>query len=53
MPLPPEILRKIIKEHGDMSGKKYKKDKRVYVGALKFIPHAIYKVLENMPMPWE
>ena len=28
-------------------------DKRVYLGALKFVPHAIYKLLENMPMPWE
>jgi pre-mRNA-processing factor 8 len=25
----------------------------VLKGALKFIPHAVYKVLENMPMPWE
>jgi len=25
----------------------------VYLGALKYIPHAIYKLLENMPMPWE
>ena len=24
-----------------------------YLGALKYIPHAIYKLLENMPMPWE
>ena len=23
------------------------------LGALKYIPHAIYKLLENMPMPWE
>ncbi|GAB2220710.1 hypothetical protein Droror1_Dr00008377 [Drosera rotundifolia] len=36
-----------------MSFKKYRLDKRVYLGALKFIPHAIYKLLENMPMPWE
>ncbi|RXH89929.1 hypothetical protein DVH24_032286 [Malus domestica] len=29
---------------------------RVYDGkewALKFVPHAVYKLLENMPMPWE
>lgn len=51
--LPPEILRKIIKEHGDLSSKKFKSDKRSYLGALKYIPHAIYKLLENMPMPWE
>jgi hypothetical protein len=23
------------------------------LGALKFVPHAVYKLLENMPMPWE
>lgn len=28
-------------------------DKRVYLGALKYVPHAVYKLLENMPMPWE
>lgn len=50
--LPPEILRKVIKDHGDLSGRKYKFDKRVYLGALKYVPHAIYKLLENAPMPW-
>jgi len=52
-PLPPEVLRKVIKDHGDMSSKRFRNDKRAYLGALKYIPHAIYKVLENMPMPWE
>lgn len=51
--MPPEVLRKIIKDHGDMSSKKYRLDKRVYLGALKYIPHAVYKLLENMPQPWE
>jgi pre-mRNA-processing factor 8 len=62
--LPPEVLRylqsrpltfyrKIVKDHGDMSSKRFRQDKRVYLGALKYIPHAIYKLLENMPMPWE
>lgn len=51
--MPPEHLRKLVKDHGDMSNKKFRQDKRVYLGALKFIPHAIYKVLESMPMPWE
>ncbi|KAL5156503.1 Pre-mRNA-processing-splicing factor 8A [Glycine soja] len=63
--MPPEHVRKIIRQvfflsesescsdHGDMSSKKYRHDKRVYLGALKFIPHAVYKLLENMPMPWE
>jgi len=52
-PLPLTLHRKIIKDHGDMSSKRFRQDKRVYLGALKYIPHAIYKLLENMPMPWE
>ncbi|ESQ55973.1 hypothetical protein EUTSA_v10024184mg [Eutrema salsugineum] len=51
--MPPEHLRKIMREHGDMSSKRYRHDKRVYLGALKFVPHAVFKLLENMPMPWE
>ena len=51
--LPPEHLRKILRDHGDLSSKKFRHDKRVYLGALKYIPHSIFKLLENMPMPWE
>lgn len=51
--MPPEHVRKIIKDHGDMSSKKFRHDKRVYLGALKYMPHAVLKLLENMPMPWE
>jgi pre-mRNA-processing factor 8 len=51
--LPAEVLRKILTDHGDMTSKRYKQDKRVYLGALKYVPHALYKLLENMPMPWE
>eukprot|EP00735_Rhodelphis_limneticus_P013308 TRINITY_DN692_c0_g1::TRINITY_DN692_c0_g1_i1::g.28748::m.28748 TRINITY_DN692_c0_g1::TRINITY_DN692_c0_g1_i1::g.28748 ORF type:complete len:2358 (+),score=811.76,sp/Q99PV0/PRP8_MOUSE/82.36/0.0,PROCN/PF08083.6/1.3e-219,PRP8_domainIV/PF12134.3/8.5e-126,U6-snRNA_bdg/PF10596.4/8.9e-94,PRO8NT/PF08082.6/6.6e-81,U5_2-snRNA_bdg/PF10597.4/3.6e-69,PROCT/PF08084.6/1.3e+04,PROCT/PF08084.6/1.4e-48,RRM_4/PF10598.4/1.8e-44,JAB/PF01398.16/9.6e-08,Lipocalin_3/PF12702.2/0.43 TRINITY_DN692_c0_g1_i1:123-7076(+) len=51
--MPPEHVRKIIKDHGDMTSKKFRHDKRVYLGALKYVPHAVYKLLENMPMPWE
>jgi hypothetical protein len=51
--MPPEHVRKVIRDHGDMSSRKYRHDKRVYLGALKFVPHAVYKLLENMPMPWE
>lgn len=40
-------------DHGDMTARKFRHDKRVYLGALKFVPHAVYKLLENMPMPWE
>ena len=46
-------MRKIVKDHGDMSSRKFRHDKRVYLGALKYVPHAVYKLLENMPMPWE
>ena len=51
--MPAEHLRKIIKDHGDMSSRKFRHDKRVYLGALKYVPHAVFKLLENMPMPWE
>ncbi|EGF81600.1 hypothetical protein BATDEDRAFT_16367 [Batrachochytrium dendrobatidis JAM81] len=51
--MPQEHLRKIVKDHGDMSSKKYRNDKRIYLGALKYVPHAVLKLLENMPMPWE
>jgi len=51
--MPPEHLRKIMKDHGDMSSRKFRHDKRVYLGALRYVPHAVLKLLENMPMPWE
>ncbi|KAG9043146.1 pre-mRNA-splicing factor 8, partial [Serendipita sp. 407] len=51
--LPPEHVRKIIKDHGDMSNRKFRNDKRVHLGALKYVPHAVLKLLENMPFPWE
>lgn len=51
--MPPEHVRKVIRDHGDMSSRKFRHDKRVYLGALKYVPHAVYKLLENMPMPWE
>ncbi|KAM1015879.1 hypothetical protein ACFX2I_045572 [Malus domestica] len=51
--MPPDHARKVIKDRGDMSSKRFRHDKRVYLGALKFVPHAVYKLLEKMPMPWE
>lgn len=42
-----------MQDHGDMSSRKFRHDKRVYLGALKYVPHAVYKLLENMPMPWQ
>ncbi|KAA0160516.1 hypothetical protein FNF31_04225 [Cafeteria roenbergensis] len=51
--MPAEHIRKIMRDHGDMSAAKWKDQKRVYLGALKYAPHAVFKLLENMPMPWE
>lgn len=51
--LPPEHLRKIIKDHGDLSHMRFRNEKRIHLGALKYIPHAVLKLLENIPMPWE
>ncbi|KAL1956742.1 hypothetical protein VTO42DRAFT_6892 [Malbranchea cinnamomea] len=51
--MPPEHLRKIVKDIGDVSQKKFSSEKRSYLGALKYMPHAVLKLLENMPMPWE
>ncbi|KAL2868024.1 U4/U6-U5 snRNP complex subunit PRP8 [Aspergillus lucknowensis] len=51
--MPPEHLRKIVRDIGDVSQKKFSNEKRSYLGALKFMPHAVLKLLENMPMPWE
>ncbi|KAI3630235.1 hypothetical protein MIR68_011670 [Amoeboaphelidium protococcarum] len=51
--MPPEHLRKLIKDRGEMASTKFRDDKRLQLGALKYLPHAIFKLLENMPMPWE
>ncbi|SPO42226.1 uncharacterized protein PSFLO_07709 [Pseudozyma flocculosa] len=51
--MPPEVLRKVVKDHGDTSNCKYRQDKRVHLGTLKYVPHAMMKVLENILMPWE
>ncbi|QLQ77845.1 hypothetical protein HG537_0A00920 [Torulaspora globosa] len=51
--MPPEHLRKIIDTHSDMASKRFNYDKRAFLGALKYMPHAMLKLLENMPQPWE
>ena len=33
--MPVEHLRKIVRDHGDMSTRKFRNDKRIYLGALK------------------
>ncbi len=35
--MPAEHLRKVVKDHGDMSSRKFRHDKRVYLGALKYV----------------
>lgn len=35
--MPPEHLRKIVRDIGDVSQKKFSADKRAYLGALKFM----------------
>lgn len=51
--MPPEHLRKIMIDHGDLSSKKVASDKRSHLGSLKHMPRALLKLLENMPQPWE
>jgi len=51
--MPADFLRKILQDHGDMSSKRFQTEKRIYLGALKYLPHALYKLMENLPMPWE
>lgn len=51
--MPPEHLRKIMIQHSDLSSTKAASSKRSHLGALKYIPHAILKLIENMPQPWE
>lgn len=50
----PEHIRQIVKNLGySNTGPGAQADKRSYLGALKFLPYAILKLLENMPQPWE
>ena len=49
--MPPENIRKIIKDHGDMSSRTYNNDKRIYLGALQFLHHAVDTFCE--PMSWD
>lgn len=51
--MPPEHIRKIMNNQGDLSTKSFNKEKRAMLGALKYMPHALLKLLENIPQPWE
>ena len=39
----------ILQDHGDMTARKFRHDKRIYLGALKYLPHAVYKLLAPRP----
>lgn len=52
-PLPPEFIRRVLKEQGDLKGKKFREERRLLLGGMEYMPLAISKLLENMPMPWE
>lgn len=51
--MPPEYLRKIINDQSDLSSSVFNKEKKAMLGALKYMPHALLKLLENIPQPWE
>lgn len=51
--MPAEHLRKVVSDHAVMSSKRFASDRRAFLGALKYMPHALLKLLENMPQPWE
>ena len=36
-----------------MSNRRFRIDKRTHLGALKLVPHAVMKLLECIPYPWE
>lgn len=42
--MPPEHIRKIIRDHGDMSSRKYRHDKRVYLGYVKIMLLQYFKI---------
>ena len=50
--IPPENIRNIIKDHGDISNRTYNNDKRIYLSSLQFLHHSIYKLLENIPQEY-
>ena len=51
--MPPKHVRYIVSNRCDMSSKRHDADKHVYLGALKYVPDAVFKLLENLTMSWE
>jgi len=46
-----EFIRNTIKHNFNLLKNK-KLDKKIFLSSLKYLPHAIFKLLENIPMPW-
>ena len=51
--LPVEYLRKLVRDNCDLTGKKNREERALHVSALRYLPQAIMKLWENIPMPWE
>lgn len=52
-PVPPEYLRRVLKEQGALKGKKYREERRLLLGGMEYMPLALAKLVETIPMPWE
>ena len=46
-----EFIRNTIKYNFNLLKNK-NLDKKIFLSSLKYLPHAIFKLLENIPMPW-
>lgn len=45
--MPPEHVRKIVRDHGDMTSRKFRHDKRVYLGC---VLHYIMLMQKYLPL---
>ena len=52
-PMPEEYPRKLVRDRGDMRSPEYRKERVIHISALRYLPYAILKLWENIPMPWE
>eukprot|EP00477_Mikrocytos_mackini_P002140 GAHX01002346.1.p1 GENE.GAHX01002346.1~~GAHX01002346.1.p1 ORF type:complete len:2012 (-),score=317.38 GAHX01002346.1:41-6076(-) len=48
----PWAIRKIVKDVEEMEDRKFENLKHSYINALPYLPAALSKCLENIPMPW-
>lgn len=49
----PIYFRKLIKDHTELNKNKIGFTKKIFVMSLKYIPHSIFKLIENLPFPWQ